>query len=94
MILSVCVMVLGLLIYAFFPTQSSGMVSIQQLPSEILKGNGQAVLLVGILILIATPMARVLTALAVFIIDRDLKFIAICTLVLLTLLVAVLVRPH
>ena len=94
MILSVCIMVLGLAIYILFPAQSSTAVSIQQLPTEILEGNGQAILLVGILVLIATPLARVLTALAVFIIDRDLKFIAICALVLFVLLLAVLVRPH
>ncbi len=92
--MSICIMVLGLAVYALFPAQSSTPVSIQQLPAELLKGNGQAILLVGILVLIATPLARVITALAVFIIDRDIKFIAICVLVILVLLVAVLVRPH
>ena len=94
MLLSMGIMILGLLLYALFPSQSSTVVSIQQIPNEIAKGNGQAILLVGILVLIATPLARILTAMAVFIIDRDLKFIALCTLVLIVLLVAVLVRPH
>jgi len=90
MILSVTVMVLGLLMYAASPTGHQEVpLSLPEIVSGIAQGNPIAVIDLGILLLIATPLTRVLTALAVFIADRDRRFVAVSLLVLAVIALAV-----
>ncbi|MGE5379366.1 MAG: DUF1634 domain-containing protein [Candidatus Saccharibacteria bacterium] len=51
-----------------------------------------AVIDLGIVMLIATPLTRVLTALAVFIVDREARFIVVSLIVLAVIAVAILLR--
>jgi uncharacterized membrane protein len=53
-------------------------------------GQGQAVIQLGVLILIATPVARVIFALLAFARDRDLTYIVVTAIVLAVLLYGML----
>ena len=52
------------------------------------RGSGQAVVMAGLLLLIATPVARVGLSIAVFVIERDRLYAVMTTVVLLILLIA------
>jgi uncharacterized membrane protein len=54
------------------------------------EGRGQAVVMLGVLLLIATPVARVAVSIVVFLIERDRLYAAITTMVLLLLLLSFL----
>ena len=65
-----------------------------QYPSHLLgvidgvrHGSGQAIVMAGLLLLIATPIARVALSIVVFIIERDRLYTAITAAVLVILLV-------
>lgn len=49
-------------------------------------GNGEAIVMAGLLLLIATPVARVAFSIVVFTIERDRLYLLITMAVLLTLL--------
>jgi uncharacterized membrane protein len=49
-------------------------VSLGSVPSEIAKGNGQGFLLLGVVVLLLTPIVRVLLSLATFAQARDIPF--------------------
>jgi len=51
-------------------------------------GRGQAIVMAGLLLLIATPVARVAFSIVIFLIERDRLYAAITTAVLLVLLVS------
>jgi uncharacterized membrane protein len=55
--------------------------------SGIRSGNGEAVVMAGLLLLIATPVARVALSIVIFIIERDRVYVMITGAVLLILLV-------
>ena len=93
MVLSVSVMVLGLVMYALSPAGHQEVdLSLPDIASGIAQGNPIAVIDLGIVLLIATPLTRVLTALAVFIVDRELRFVLVALLVLAVIATAILVR--
>jgi uncharacterized membrane protein len=52
------------------------------------QGEGQAIIMAGLLVLIATPVARVALSVIIFIIARDRLYTAITATVLLILLVS------
>lgn len=93
MVLSVSVMVIGLLLYAASPDGHEEVdLSLQAIAQGIMELNPIAVIDLGIVMLIATPLTRVLTALAVFIIDREARFIVVSLIVLAVIAVAILLR--
>lgn len=51
-------------------------------------GHGQAIVTLGLLLLIATPVVRVAVSIAVFIIERDRLYVLITTAVLTLLLLS------
>lgn len=51
-------------------------------------GRGQAIVMAGLLLLIATPVARVAFSIVVFIIERDRLYVAITAAVLTVLLIS------
>ena len=61
-------------------------VAFPRTPSEVLQGlaqlSGQAVIVVGLLILVATPVLRVAVSIVGFIYERDWTFVAITSIVL------------
>jgi uncharacterized membrane protein len=50
--------------------------------------RGQAIAMLGILLLIATPVARVAVSIAIFVVERDWLYVAITSIVLLLLLLS------
>ncbi|HEX9459726.1 MAG TPA: DUF1634 domain-containing protein [Thermoanaerobaculia bacterium] len=52
------------------------------------KGRGQAIATLGLLLLIATPVARVAVSIAVFVIERDRLYVVITAVVLALLLLS------
>lgn len=50
--------------------------------------RGQAIAMLGILLLIATPVARVAVSIAIFIVERDRLYIAMTSVVLFLLLLS------
>jgi uncharacterized membrane protein len=66
---------------AEFPT------SVRAVISGVGNGRGQAIVMAGLLLLIATPVARVAFSIVVFVIERDRLYVIITTAVLVILLV-------
>jgi uncharacterized membrane protein len=60
--------------------------------SEVLagvrRGSGQAIMMAGLLVLIATPVARVALSIVIFVIQRDRIYAAITTSVFIILMIA------
>lgn len=92
MILSMSVMLLGLALFALSPTGHQEVdLSLGEMVDGVLEGNPIAIIDLGIIMLIATPLTRVLTTLAIFIVGREPRFILASLLVLAVISVAVLI---
>jgi uncharacterized membrane protein len=61
--------------------------TIREVISGVRSGEGEAIVMVGLLLLVATPVARVALSIIVFIIERDRLYTMITAAVLLILLV-------
>lgn len=72
----------------------AGQPSIDRIVTEIVKGaialRARSVIQLGILLLIATPIARVAVSLVAFVLERDRTYVAITALVLAVLLVSLI----
>jgi uncharacterized membrane protein len=62
--------------------------SLGEMSRGLLALRGQAMVVLGLLMLIATPILRVAVSIAAFAIDRDWTYVAITTTVLLVLLLS------
>jgi len=92
MILSVSLLIIGLVAFFISPTGCSDVtIPLDQIPGEIVKGNPVAILNLGIVLLIATPMMRVIIALAVFMAEKDSRYAGIALFILLIIGIAVLI---
>ena len=56
----------------------------------LLHGNPSAIMLVATVLLILTPVARVVVSIVAFLTDRDYKFVAVTSFVLLVMIVTVI----
>jgi uncharacterized membrane protein len=92
MILSISVLAVGLLLYVLSPGGGgeSGM-SLDMMIDGLLRGDPVAVMNLGILLLIATPLTRVVTAAAVFIVDREPRFALVSFIVIAAIALAIAV---
>ena len=90
MILSLALMFFGLVLGIVTGSHEASVVPLERIPSEILEMDPAAFLTLGIVLLIATPLARVIGALCVFIRERDRKFVLVSLAVLLSVAMAVL----
>jgi uncharacterized membrane protein len=66
-------------------------ISVGSIPTRLLDGNGQAFILLGVLVLVFTPIVRVLVSFAHFTRRRDYPFSVITAFVLAVLAVSVLI---
>lgn len=90
-IASATVIICGLLLSLVTGTQTYTMpTSIEQFGSSLFTFQPQAIIILGILLLIATPVLRVAISIFAFWLERDLKFVVITTLVLLILITSFL----
>lgn len=91
MVASMVVLLIGLLLFALGP-EGYGEVDMGfgDIARGLIAGNPIAVIDLGIILLIATPLTRVLTTLAIFIADREPRFILASLLVLGIIATAIL----
>jgi uncharacterized membrane protein len=105
-LLSVLVIAIGMFItFAHHPEYFSSRPALGQLTSPgthfpntmvevvhgVRSGKGQAIMMAGLLILIATPVARVALSVVIFIIERDRLFTAITSAVFAILMISFMV---
>lgn len=91
MILSMSVMLLGLALLALSPGGYEEVdLSIGGIGAGIAEGNPIAVVDLGIVLLIATPLTRVLTTLVIFVVNREPRFIIASLIVLGVISLAIL----
>ncbi|HEV8658561.1 MAG TPA: DUF1634 domain-containing protein [Thermoanaerobaculia bacterium] len=62
--------------------------TIAEVIAGVRRGSGQAIMTAGLLVLIATPVARVALSIVIFAIERDRLYAAITTLVFVILMIA------
>ena len=62
--------------------------TVREVVSAALHGRGQGIVMLGLFLLIATPVVRVAVSVLAFIYERDRIFVAITTVVLLLLLLS------
>jgi uncharacterized membrane protein len=82
LLLSIAVMVLGLILAAARGGSATTVFPLDQVLSQLSRGEAAAVLDLGILLLFATPLVGVLAALIRFAIEQDRQFMAISLLLL------------
>lgn len=90
MILSVGVMILGLIMLAVSDASWEAVpLSLGEIFRGLMEGNPIAMIDLGILLLIATPLTRVVAALIAFALNRETKFVGVAILILVVVGVAV-----
>ena len=92
MLLSVTVMVIGLLMLALSEgTWEAAPLSLPEILEGIMNGNPIAVIDLGIIMLIATPLTRVIAALVAFALNREFRFVLVALMVLAVVGIAIVV---
>lgn len=76
--------------YRTFSSEPAFLRHPSQLIQHLAAGDGAAIVQLGILLLIATPIARVVFAVVAFAIERDRLYVAVSLVVLAVLLVSLL----
>ena len=71
--------------YRVFASEPVGLRDAGQIFEQVTRGDGTAVIELGVLLLIATPIARVLFAVVSFTLERDWLYVAISVAVLVIL---------
>jgi uncharacterized membrane protein len=79
--------------YHSFRGEPSDLRTIPGIWSDVVRGSGRGLIQLGLLLLIATPISRVILSLAVFASQRDTRYVAI-TLVVLTVLLYSVFGPY
>ena len=91
MVLSFSIMLIGLVMYAINPTDGTTL-SLDKIADGIAHGNPIAVIDLGIVILIATPLVRIMAAGITFGLEGDYRFVGISIFVLAMILLAVFIK--
>jgi uncharacterized membrane protein len=76
--------------YATFTGETSPLRSVREIVAEAAELRGRAIIQLGLLLLVATPIARVVGALVGFALRRDRSYVVISALVLSALLYGLL----
>ncbi len=71
--------------YKVFASEPVGLRDTRQIFEQLTRGDGTAVIELGVLLLIATPISRVLFAVVSFALERDWLYVAISVVVLVIL---------
>ena len=91
MVLSFVTLVVGLIMYAANPTEGTTL-PFDKIADGIVSGNPIAVIDLGIVILIATPLVRIFAAGITFGMEKDYRFLGIAVFVLAMIILAVFIR--
>jgi len=76
--------------YGFFRGEPADLRSVSGIVADCLRLRGRGIIQFGVLLLIATPVVRVILSLAAFAAQRDRAYVAITLIVLLGLLYSLL----
>lgn len=93
-IASVLTILLGMTItfvrhpWYFRSAPPAGSSSLQAVMTGVAHGRGEAIAMLGVLFLIATPVVRVMMSIAVFAMQRDRRYVAITITVLVLLVIS------
>lgn len=74
--------------YRTFASEPAGLRSLSGLFRLLLAGDPVAIIQVGVLLLIATPIARVVFAVVAFALERDRLYVAVSLAVLIVLMIS------
>jgi uncharacterized membrane protein len=88
MVTSFSVMVIGLVMYSVNPTEGTTL-PLDKILDGIVHGNPIAVIDLGIVLLIATPMVRIIAAGMAFGLEKDYRFVGIAVFVMAMILIGV-----
>lgn len=91
MILSLVTMLLGLIAYLLSPGIDEAFIPMDRLWNELVNANPIAVMELGVMFLIATPLIRIITALIVFAYEKDVRFVIISSIVLSVIAIALVI---
>lgn len=80
--------------YRVFRGEPAGLLSLRGVLSGIGRLDSHAVVQFGLILLIATPVARVLVSLVAFVLQRDRLYVVITAVVLLVLLFSFFLGGH
>ncbi|OPY34174.1 MAG: hypothetical protein A4E32_00445 [Methanomassiliicoccales archaeon PtaU1.Bin124] len=89
--LSLGIMIVGLVWYAVDPVPSE-VIPVEKVLDQLFHGNPIAMLELGILVLIATPFLRLLTALAAFVYSKQYKFVLVSLVVIAIVLLGIFIK--
>jgi uncharacterized membrane protein len=92
MLSSLALLTTGLIWYALAPSATDFTMGPVEAIEAILNGDPVGLICLGIMLLIATPLLRILVALGTFLKLRDWKFVAISLTVLLVIATAILIK--
>ncbi|TFG57260.1 MAG: DUF1634 domain-containing protein [Methanomassiliicoccus sp.] len=90
MLLSLALLISGLLLGMGAGTEMEGTLPLEEIPQGMVDLDPLAFVTLGLLMLIATPLTRVLGALCLFLGEKDWKFALISTVVLSAVVLAIL----
>lgn len=94
-LISAAIIITGAALYYFGPHPASGAApyphTLGEVVPALISGSPQAVIVLGLLILLATPVARVAVSIGAFALERDWMYVVITSLVLALLLASILV---
>ena len=91
LVLSFSIMIIGLGLYAVTPTEGTTL-PLDRILDGIVHGNPIAVIDLGIVILIATPLVRIVAAGITFGLERDYRFLGVSIFVLAMIVLAVFIK--
>ena len=91
MVLSFTIMIIGLAMYAMTPTEGTTL-PLDKILDGIGQGNPIAIIDLGIVILIATPLVRIIAASITFGMEKDYRFVGISLFVLAMIVLAVFIK--
>jgi len=92
MLISLATMIVGLVWSVMSPGHATDVIPFEKLLDELSGGNPIALIEIGILVLIATPFIRLLTALTVFAYEKNIKFVIVSLLVISVVLLAITIK--
>jgi uncharacterized membrane protein len=91
MVISLAMMLIGLIAYAIDPSHPDIALNPIEAINQLLQGNPVGLLSLGIMVLIVTPLARILVALAVFVRGKEWRMVAVSAIVVAIIAVAIVV---
>jgi uncharacterized membrane protein len=91
MVLSFSIMIIGLMLYAINPIEGTTL-PLDRLFDGIVHGNPIAVIDLGIVLLIATPLVRIVAAGITFGIEKDYRFVGIAIFVLAMIFIGIFIK--